>query len=69
MTTSTILLLILSVFIAAGLSFFQYYYKAKNKSKINLFLAFLRFLSFLGIFLLLINPIFTRKTYEIVKHI
>jgi len=67
MTTSTILLLILSVFIAAGLSFFQYYYKAKNKSKINLFLAFLRFLSFLGIFLLLINPIFTRKTYEIVK--
>ncbi|WP_445458062.1 hypothetical protein [Flavobacterium sp. HNIBRBA15423] len=67
MTTSTILLLILSVFIAAGLSFFQYFYKAKNKSKINLFLAFLRFLSFLGIFLLLINPIFTRKTYEIVK--
>ncbi len=67
MTTSTILLLILSVFIATGLSFFQYFYKAKNKSKINLFLAFLRFLSFLGIFLLLINPIFTRKTYEIVK--
>ncbi|NHN25880.1 hypothetical protein FIA58_009355 [Flavobacterium jejuense] len=67
MTTSTILLLILSVFIAAGLSFYQYFYKAKNKSKINLFLAFLRFLSFLGLFLLFINPILTRKTFEIVK--
>lgn len=67
MTTSTILLLILSVFIAAGLSFYHYFYKAKNKSKINLFLAFLRFLSVLGLLVLLINPILTRKTYEVTK--
>lgn len=67
MTTSTILLLILSVFIAAGLSFFQYYYKAKNRSKLNLFLAFIRFLTLFGVLLLLINPIFTRKTLEIKK--
>lgn len=67
MTTSTILLLILSVFIAAGLSYFQYYYKARNKSKLNLFLAFLRFLALFGVLLLLINPIITRKLFEIKK--
>lgn len=67
MTTSTILLLILSVFIAAGLSFYQYFYKAKSKSKFNLFLALLRFLIFLAILVLLINPIISRKSFEIVK--
>ena len=67
MTTNTILLLLLSIIIAVGLSFFQYYYKAKTKSKVNLVLAFLRFVSILGILLLLINPIISRKTFEIVK--
>jgi hypothetical protein len=67
MTTNTILLLLLSLLIAAGLSFFQYYYKAKTKSKVNFVLAFLRFLSIFGLLLLLINPIFSRKTFEIVK--
>ena len=67
MTTSTILLLILSVFIATGLSYYQYYYKAKNKLKVNLFLAFMRFLVWLGVFLLLLNPIFSSKSYEVVK--
>ena len=56
MTLNTVLLVILSLLVAGGLSFFQYYYKAKNKSKLHLFLAFLRFLSLLFIFLLLINP-------------
>ena len=67
MTANTILFLILSLAIAGGLSFFQYYYKAKSKSKINLILAFLRFLSIFGILLLLINPIMSRKTLETVK--
>jgi hypothetical protein len=67
MTTNTILLLLLSLLIAAGLSFYLYFYKAKNKSKLNLFLAFLRFLSIFGILLLLINPIINRNTLEIVK--
>lgn len=67
MTTNTVLLLVFSLLIAGGLSFFQYYYKAKNKSKLNLFLAFLRFLSIFGLFLLLINPIITRNTLELVK--
>ncbi len=67
MTTNTILLLLLAVLIAGGLSFFQYYYKAKTKSKVHLVLAFLRFLSIFGILLLLINPIIRRKTLETIK--
>jgi hypothetical protein len=67
MTTNTILLLLLSLLIAGGLSFFQYYYKVKAKSKISLVLAFLRFVSIFGILLLLINPIMSRKTLETIK--
>ena len=67
MTTNTIPLLLLSLLIAGGLSFFQYYFKAKTKSKLNLVLAFLRFSSIFGILLLLINPIMTRKTLETIK--
>ena len=67
MTTSTILLLLLSVIIAAGLSFYQYLYKVKNQSKLYWFLAFLRFVSLFSIFLLLINPIISRKINEIKK--
>jgi len=67
MTTNTILLLLLSLLIAGGLSFFHYYYKAKTKSKVNLVLAFLRFLSIFGLLLLLINPIMSRKTLETIK--
>ncbi|MGZ9736247.1 hypothetical protein [Flavobacterium sp. GNP002] len=67
MTTNTILLLLLSLLIAGGLSFFQYIYKAKNKSKVGWFLAFMRFLSIFGILLLLINPIVTKNTLETIK--
>ncbi len=67
MTTNTILLLLSSLLIAGSLSFFQYYYMAKIKSKVNLVLAFLRFLSIFGILLLLINPIISRKTLETIK--
>lgn len=65
--TNTILLILLSVLIAGGLSFFQYFFRAKNKSKTNLLLAFLRFFSIFGILLLLINPKITSNTFEIVK--
>ncbi len=67
MNTTTILLLLVSILIAAGLSFYQYIYKVKSKSKVNLLLAFLRFFSIFGLLLLLINPIITRKTVETVK--
>ncbi|MFL9829591.1 hypothetical protein ABS764_01885 [Flavobacterium sp. ST-87] len=67
MTTNTILLIILSVIVAAGLSYFQYYYKARSKSKINLLLAFLRFSAIFGLLLLLINPIITSNTTVVEK--
>jgi hypothetical protein len=67
MNKSTLLLLLLSVLVAAGLSYFQYYYKAKSKSKMTMFLAFLRFLSIFGLLLLLINPIVNSNTYETIK--
>ena len=67
MTTSTAVLIFISTLIAVCLSYFQYLYKAKNKSKIYLFLAFLRFLSIFGILLLLINPIISSAKLEIIK--
>jgi hypothetical protein len=67
MPTNTILLLLLSIAIAGGLSYFQYFYIASSKSKVTKILAFLRFLSIFGILLLLINPILSRKTFETIK--
>jgi len=67
MTTNTILLILLSLVIAGGLSYFQYFFKAKNKSNVIWFLAFLRFLAILGLLLLLINPIMTKNSLEITK--
>ncbi|WP_298117170.1 hypothetical protein [Flavobacterium sp.] len=67
MNKSTLVLIILSVIIAGGLSYFQYFYKAKSKSNTTKLLAFLRFMSVFGLLLLLINPIVSRKTFETVK--
>lgn len=67
MNKTTIALLILSVLIAGGLSYFQYFYKAKSKSKMTKLLAFLRFLSVFGLLLLLINPIVSRSSFETIK--
>lgn len=67
MTLNTVLLVILSLLVAGGLSFFQYYYKAKNKSKLHLFLAFLRFLAVFGILILLINPTIKTNTIQTIK--
>lgn len=67
MTASTILLLVLSAFAALGLSFYQYLFKAKKKGRLFFFLAFIRFVIFFSIFLLLINPVITTKNLETVK--
>jgi hypothetical protein len=67
MQTNTILLIFISIAIAGGLSYFQYFYKAKSKSNTTKLLAFLRFLSVFGLLLLLINPIVSRSTFETVK--
>ncbi len=67
MTITTILLILLSLLIAVGLSFYQYFYKNSNVSKLTLLLAGLRFAAVFGVLLLLINPILRNKTFETIK--
>jgi hypothetical protein len=67
MTTNTILLLLLSLVIAGGLSYFQYFYKAKSHSNVNILLAFLRFLTIFGLLVLLINPVMTKNSLQVTK--
>ncbi|WP_298154738.1 hypothetical protein [Flavobacterium sp.] len=67
MSLNTILLILLSVAIAGGLSFYQYFYQNKSRSRVHLLLSFLRFFTLFAILLLLINPKITRTTYETEK--
>jgi hypothetical protein len=67
MTTLQLVFIFLAIAIAGLLSFFLYFNKVKNKSKVRLLLAFLRFFAIFGLLLLLINPIIKRSTLETVK--
>ena len=67
MQTSTILYIILAAIAALGLVLFQYYYKTKKRGKLHVLLSFLRFIGLFGIFLLLINPKFTKNKYTLEK--
>ncbi|OWP85510.1 hypothetical protein BWK60_13720, partial [Flavobacterium covae] len=69
MSINTILLLLLAIIVSAGIAFYQYLYKAKNKSPLYLFLTALRFSSLFLVLLLLINPIITKSNYETIKTI
>ena len=64
---NTALLLLFSLLLAFGLTYYHYFFKVKITSKISYFLAAIRFLTIFGILVLLINPIITRKTFEIEK--
>ncbi|MGG7035053.1 MAG: hypothetical protein ACI7YS_07665 [Flavobacterium sp.] len=67
MTTTTILLILVSILIATGLSFYQYFYKTQNRNKIHWVLAVLRFFVVFAILILLINPKITRNSVETEK--
>lgn len=67
MNIQTVLLIILAAIVALGIVLFQYYYKNKRKDRVILVLSFLRFLAFFGVFLLLINPKFTKNEYRTEK--
>ncbi len=64
---NTALLLLFSFLLAFGLTYYHYFFKVKITSKISYFLAAIRFLTIFGILVLLINPIITRKSFEIEK--
>ena len=67
METAQLLLIIFAVLVALFLAIFQYIFKNKEKSQLNYWLSFLRFLSWFAIFILLINPSIKKETYEIIK--
>jgi len=59
--------IIIAFFVAIGLSWFQYFYKSKNRLKVTKLLFFLRFLALFGLLLLLIDLSFFKHTYRIEK--
>nr|WP_317632021.1 hypothetical protein [uncultured Flavobacterium sp.] len=67
MNTQTIFLIVLAIFVAFGLSYIQYIFKAKTKRPYVYVLAFLRFISIFLILILLINPTFKFKSNQIEK--
>ena len=66
MSTQTTLLIVLAAIVALALAIFQYYFR-RQRAKINLYLAILRFFTWFCCFLLLINPKLTTEDYEIEK--
>ena len=67
MTINTLIFIFLAFIVATGLSFYQYIYKNKFSKSLSYVLFGLRWLSYMCIFLLLINPIISRKNTEIQK--
>ncbi len=69
MDTVNILLVIFSVLLALALSYYQYFYKAKNHTSIVWFLASLRFTAFFLLLLLLINPKIKKEITQTIQPI
>jgi len=67
MQTTTVLLIILAAVVALLIVLFQYFYKSKTKGKQRLLLSFLRFIALFSVFLLLVNPKLTKKTFSLEK--
>jgi hypothetical protein len=67
MTTGTVVMLLISVVVAGGLSFYQYLFKTGKRTNIQFILALLRFVSIFGLLLLLINPVISNTSYETEK--
>lgn len=63
MQTETLLLIIGAAILSLGVAVFQYFYRVKYKSKRNRVYTFLRFLTILGLLLLLINPKYEQISY------
>ena len=63
MSTITVLYIIIAGVIALLVALFQYKYKTKQQSKLNLLFAFLRFVTVFPILVLLINPKFEKVSY------
>lgn len=67
MRSETLLYIILAAIIALLLAVFQYIYKKKSMSKLNMLFTFLRFLTIFSVLLLLINPSFDQISLSTIK--
>ncbi len=67
MQTITVLLIILAAVVAMLIVLFQYFYKPKTKGRQRLLLSFLRFIALFSVFLLLVNPKFSKKNFSLEK--
>ena len=67
MQTTTVLLIILAAVVALLIVLFQYFYKSKTKGRQRLLLSFLRFIALFSVFLLLVSPKLTKKTFSLEK--
>ncbi len=67
MQTETVLLILLAALAAMAIVLFQYFYKVSKRGKLYAILSFMRFISLFGIFVLLINPKFSRSKFTLEK--
>lgn len=67
MQIETLLLILLAAIASLAVVWFQYFYKVKHKGRPYVSLAVLRFLAFFSLFLLLINPKFTKYELHLEK--
>ncbi len=67
MDVQTFVLIALAAMLSTGIVLFQYYYKTKSKGRLTAILSVLRFSALFSVFLLLINPKFTKNEYRIEK--
>ncbi len=67
MQSGTLMLIVVAAIVALALVLFQYYHKTKRRGRLGMLLSFFRFLALFCIFLVLINPKFTKNTYELEK--
>jgi len=67
MQIGTIPWIILAAVAALAIVVFQYYYPGKKKSSISLIASILRFFTWFAVFVLLINPKFSKNEYELEK--
>lgn len=62
MQTATLVGLFLAALISLLIVFYQYFYKSKRSRKLQIPLATLRFIGVFGVFMLLLNPSFTKTS-------
>lgn len=67
MATHVILYIILAGIVALGVSLFYYFYKKESRSSLTIIFSLLRFISLYALLILLINPSYTKISYNTVK--